>query len=97
VHLQTNVVVISPRSDQQVALAEIPAAVGRAGFVPDEMRIRARGTYESNAGVREFRIRGWRDTFRVETEARELSAAEIEISARVKYLEGDIVLVSISN
>jgi hypothetical protein len=59
VDLQTNLVRIHPDERFELRLEEIPRAVRRAGFVPGEMTVHARGSYEVEDGQVAFRIRGW--------------------------------------
>lgn len=83
VDLQTNLVTITPVPDVELALESIPAAIRRAGFTPEDLRIEARGTFLEREGRRVFRITGWRAEFPVRGESA-AGGGEVEIRARVE-------------
>lgn len=80
VDLQSNLCNITPSRSAELALAEVPKAVKRAGFAPAEMTIRARGTYEGQG----FRIAGWKHVLSVKASGTP-PAGEVSIRARVDY------------
>lgn len=85
---------ITPERDRELRLAAIPRAIRGAGFVPGEMRLRARGSYEHHAGAPAFRVRGWQSLLRVERASSELPDGELELTARVDYSRGEIAIVA---
>ncbi len=89
--IQTNVVIVTPDPHAALRLDAVPRAIREAGFVPDAMRIQARGTYESDAGVR-FRIRGWREALRVRMDGAPPSG-EVVLRADVDDSGAEVVLV----
>lgn len=94
VELQTNVVVISPERDRELDLAAVPRAIRGAGFVPAEMRLRARGRLVvGQGGGQVFRIRGWREALPVRGTSSAGIGEEVELRARVDWDGGTLVLV----
>lgn len=96
VHLQTNSVLITPSEHRELRFEGIPAAIRRAGFVPGEMTLRARGAYVLDDGELAFLIHGWPRPLRVRaappsaTEA--VPEGETLLLARVDYSGSSIVL-----
>lgn len=90
-HLQTNLVVITPEEDEELRLAEIPAAIRGAGFLPAEMNLRARGSYLVRREEVAFRIRGWADAMPVRTRP-PVPEGETTLRAGVDYSGPHIVL-----
>ena len=90
VELQTNQVTITPATDVELDLGAVPEAIRRAGFVPADMHLVARGTVGERAGASTFRIRGWSTELSVRGELPR-SDGEIELRARV-HTDGAVVL-----
>lgn len=74
-------------------LEEVPRAIKRAGFVPADMHLQARGRYSVDAGTTtaSFRIRGWKRAFKVRTGS-PLAEGEILLRAAVDYTGSEVVL-----
>lgn len=66
IDLQRNLVTIKPEARQTVNLAAFPAAIRRAGFQPEDMKILAKGTIERIRDETRFRIDGWPFSFQLE-------------------------------
>lgn len=87
IDLQANLVHITPSATVVLPLAEVPAAIRAAGFVPGEMTIQARGTFDGDR----FRIRGWSDPPAVRSAAAP-PTGEVSLTARVDYSGDSVVL-----
>jgi len=82
IDLQSNLVTLGPHPRREIALAEIPRSIVRAGFTPGAMRLRARG--EVVDGGRGFRIAGWRTVLPLAREAA-VSAGDALLAFDVSY------------
>lgn len=91
IDLQTNLVTITPEKREELALEEVPRAVKRAGFVPAQMHLQARGSYLTAGNGVSFRIRGWKRALNVRGVASSV-AGEIVLQAVVDYTGVEVVL-----
>jgi hypothetical protein len=91
VHLQTNLLVITPEPREALRLEEVAAAVRRAGFVPAQMTLQARGRYVPGIEGQGFLIRGWPQPLRVRARG-PLPEGETLLRARVDYSQTPVVL-----
>jgi hypothetical protein len=87
VDLQSNVCYVTPDRRTELPLADVPRAVKRAGFRPDEMIIRATGAYEG----RLFRIAGWHAPLTVKVEGL-VPQGSVTLRARVDYSGEALIL-----
>ena len=62
----------------------MPRAIRRAGFVPAQMRLSARGIFVADEAGTSFRIRGWQRLFDVRASAA-APDGEVELRAVVDY------------
>ncbi len=91
VDLQSNLVVITPEPREELRLMEVPRAIRRAGFVPADMKIRARGRYLRQGEELAFLIRGWKDALTVRW-SEPPAAGETLLRAAVDDSGGKVVL-----
>jgi hypothetical protein len=85
------VVSITFDSGIEFDLSAIPDTIRESGFTPGEMYVRARGTVEGTGANRQFRIRGWRQTYPVSSPPPRQN--EVNLHAKVEYSGDSIHLV----